>query len=251
MNLDIPTVQNRRVEQLRGSKSSRIQSDPSSPLIPTFNREVLNELDTPTRESILQRFKEMEEETPQTKRRRYEQAGIKTPECATTPYWMEYKRQQLEDRRMRHAPTQEQIDKIQNRTVSAEREKKTRNRVMDSIETFSQPWSEVKRSLWKAALGDEYESPSQYYSVNMQPTVSHINDTVAPRPTGRALTYEQPGETEADKNIQALADFIKQGKKGNNEPAHYADLPNTAPFESGLFNQHISIFAYLIAGYFL
>lgn len=78
---------------------------------------MLNELDTPTRNSILQRFKELDEETPQTKRRRYEKAGIKTPEEATTPYWNEYKRAQLEERRTRHAPTQEQIDKIKNKTV--------------------------------------------------------------------------------------------------------------------------------------
>lgn len=77
----------------------------------------MNDLDTPTRESILQRFKELDEETPQTKRRRYEEKGIKSPEEATTPYWMEYKRQQCEERRTRHAPTQEQIEKIQNRTV--------------------------------------------------------------------------------------------------------------------------------------
>lgn len=93
-------------------------SNPNSPIIPQFNREVLNELDTPLRNSIVQRFKELDEETPQTKRRRYDAAGIKTPECATTPYWMEYKRQQLEERRTRHAPTQEQIEKIKNQTVN-------------------------------------------------------------------------------------------------------------------------------------
>lgn len=125
--LDTPAVQNKRVEQLRaGSSKSNPNSnrssptsnnEPSSPIIPTFNREVLNELDTPTRESILQRWKELDEQTPETKRRRYEAAGIKTPEIATTPYWMEYKWQQCEERRTRHAPTQEQIDKIKNRTV--------------------------------------------------------------------------------------------------------------------------------------
>lgn len=106
---------NRRVEQLRGDKA---KLTPESPLIPTGNRDFLKDLDTPTRESLLQRFKELEEETPQTKRRRCEQAGIYTPEEATTPYWREFKRQQLEERRTRHAPTQEQLEKIQNRTVS-------------------------------------------------------------------------------------------------------------------------------------
>lgn len=74
-------------------------------------------LDTPTRESLLQRFKEMEEETPRTKRRRYEEASAYIPECATTPYWKQFKWEQLEERRTRHAPTQEQIQRIQNRTV--------------------------------------------------------------------------------------------------------------------------------------
>lgn len=49
-----------------------------------------------------------------------------------------------------------------------------------------------------------------------------------------------PGETEADNNIQALADFIEQGKQGNNEPTHYVDLPNTAPLvESGLYKENL------------
>ncbi|XP_055297166.1 DNA topoisomerase 2-binding protein 1-A [Sitodiplosis mosellana] len=212
-----PAIPNRRVEQLRGG-SKPSNTAPDSPIIPQFNPEVLNELDTPTRNSILQRFKELDEETPQTKRRRYEQAGIKTPECATTPYWMEYKRQQLEERRTRHAPTQEQIEQIKKRT----------------------PWSEVKRSLWKEALGDEYESPSQCYNSNIQPDVSHVNDSVVSRPTGRVLNYDQPGtsgETEADEHIQALADFISKGKQGNDQQQQqYADVPNTATFESEMMN---------------
>lgn len=88
-----------------------------SPIIPKRDPEMMKVLDTPLRNAIEQRFKELDEETPQTKRRRYDQAGIKTPECATTPYWMEYKRQQLEERRTRHAPTAEQIEKIKNQTV--------------------------------------------------------------------------------------------------------------------------------------
>lgn len=89
-------------------------------MIPQRDPEVWKLIDTPTRDEIYQRFKELEEETPETKRRRYETAGIRSPEEATTPYWKEFKRQQLEERRMRHAPTQEQIDKIKNRTVSTQ-----------------------------------------------------------------------------------------------------------------------------------
>lgn len=107
---------NRRVEQLRADKA---KSTPESPLTPVGSRDYLKLLDTPTRESLLQRFKEFQEETPQSKRRRCEQAGIFTPEEATSPYWREFKRQQLEELRTRHAPTQEQLDRIQNITVSA------------------------------------------------------------------------------------------------------------------------------------
>lgn len=103
------------MEQLRGVSKP---ATPDSPIIPVFNDAVMNELDTPLRNELLQRFKEMDEETPETKRRRYEASGIKTPECATTPYWMEYKRQQLEEKRTRFAPTQEQIDQIKKRTVN-------------------------------------------------------------------------------------------------------------------------------------
>lgn len=104
------------------------------------------------------------------------------------------------------------------------------------------PWSEVKRSLWKEALGDEYESPSQCYNSNMQQDVSHVNDSVVSRPTGRVLSYDQPntsGDTEVDANIKALADFINKGKEGNDrQQHHYIDLPNTAPLESGWSNRN-------------
>lgn len=87
-------------------------------------------------------------------------------------------------------------------------------------------------------MGDEYESPSQCYNSNTHQDVSHVNDSVVSRPTGRALTYEQPaesGDTEVDANIQALADFITKSKQGNDRQQHqYVDLPNTAPHESGM-----------------
>lgn len=93
----------------------------------------------------------------------------------------------------------------------------------------------MKRSLWKEALGDEYESPSQFYNANIQKNaVTPVGvDGTASRPSGRQLQFEQPDETEPDENIQMLADFIKKGKRTNEEPDHYMDLPNTAPPESG------------------
>lgn len=97
--------------------------------------------------------------------------------------------------------------------------------------------SELTRRMWKEALGDEYESPSQCYNSNMERDVSHVNESVVARHTGRVLTFEEPGtsgDTEADKHIQALADLISKGKQDNDRQQHqYADVPNTAPHESG------------------
>lgn len=118
---------------------------------------------------------------------------------------------------------------------------------------FFQPWSEVKRNMWKSALGDEYESPSQCYAANMQQNVTIANDSIATRPSGRHLNFDTPAESEADDNVRMLADFINKGKQGNSETVPYVDLPNTAPPESGLcwrrryralniFSQHIFIF---------
>lgn len=232
---ETPVFQNRRIEQLRVPSGKQVSS-PDSPLIPTRNPEILDMLDTPTRESLMQRFKELEDETPQTKRRRCEESGIYTPEEATTPYWKEFKRQQLEERRTRHAPTQEQIDKIKNRTVSISIELPFG--IFNEKCSF-QPWSEIKRNLWKEALGDEYESPSQCYNANMQNETAHTSETVvatrSTAHTGRQLHFDSPAETEADQNIKMLADFINKGKRNSNDHAQYVDLPNTAPPESGLF----------------
>lgn len=89
-------------------------------------------------------------------------------------------------------------------------------------------------------MGDDYESPSQYYGLNIQrnTVTPAVVDASSSRPSGRQLNYEPPDETEADENIKMLADFIKKGKQDNNEPNHYVDLPNTAPPESGKFVQN-------------
>lgn len=94
--------------------------------------------------------------------------------------------------------------------------------------------SEARRNFWKSALGDEYESPSQCYTTNVQKNVApSANDSIASRPSGKHLNFESQAETEADDNIRMLADFIKQGKQGNSETVSYVDLPNTAPPDSG------------------
>lgn len=71
----------------------------------------------------------------------------------------------------------------------------------------------------------------------MQQDVSHVDDSMVARPTGRVLTFEEPGapgDTEADEHIQALADFISKGKQANDrQQQQYDDVPNTIPHESG------------------
>lgn len=80
--LEPPALANRRVEQLRGDKP---KSTTESPITPAGNREFLKMLDTPTRDSLLQRFKELEDETPQSKRRRCEQVILLS--CSITIYF--------------------------------------------------------------------------------------------------------------------------------------------------------------------
>lgn len=78
---------------------------------------------------------------------------------------------------------------------------------------FEQPWTEYKRRFWKNALGDEYESPSQSYNTTIYTQASDA--TQAPEPsTSRKLTFDNSAaETDADKNIQKLADLIKNRGK--------------------------------------
>lgn len=86
--------------------------------------------------------------------------------------------------------------------------------------------------MWKEALGDEYESPSQCYTMNMQHD-TRVNDSVVSRPIhGRTLQYDPPVETETDAHIQALADLCNK-KQDNHEPEQYVDYPNTMPADSG------------------
>lgn len=68
--------------------------------------------------------------------------------------------------------------------------------------------------------------------MNTQHDVSAVNDSI--RPTGRHLEFDPPDESEADRNIQKLADFIKN--RNQDDDASYDALPNTVPPESGKLN---------------
>lgn len=86
-------------------------------------------------------------------------------------------------------------------------------------------------------MGDDYESPSQCYAGNTQ-DVSAINDSIRPTTSGRQLNYDEEPEvnTEVDRNIQKLQDFIKNRNPDENDYASNEPLPHTEPPESGMFN---------------
>lgn len=86
-------------------------------------------------------------------------------------------------------------------------------------------------------MGDDYESPSQCYAGNTQ-DVSAINDSIRPTTSGRQLNYdlEPEANTEVDRNIQKLQDFIKNRNPDENDYASNEPLPHTEPPESGKFN---------------
>lgn len=112
------TPVNRRLEELRGngsSKSSKQIAKKKSTNVDSYD--CLADIETPIRESIKQVLRDRDNETPETKRRRYEENGIRTPEYATTPFILEEKRKILEERRMRHRPTESQIKKNKEKTV--------------------------------------------------------------------------------------------------------------------------------------
>lgn len=100
---------------------------------------------------------------------------------------------------------------------------------------YSQPWTEYKRRFWKAALGDDYESPSQCVSANTQattgntPAFTQVNSTINATVPGRKLMFDTQAANanlEADANIQKLDDFIKNRENAANIPEQ---IPDTAP----------------------
>lgn len=89
----------------------------------------------------------------------------------------------------------------------------------------------MKRRFWKDALGDEYESPSQCYTANTQ-KFTQINETGASL-APRTLTFEGNDESEADRNLKKLDDFIKNRKAEENHPVQNKLLPDTELPDSG------------------
>lgn len=114
------------MDELRGTNKAKPQtslSGKSSPVSrissPITDNEFMTGLDTPTRNSIKQMAKEYEDLTPQSKRRRCDELGIKTPEEVTTPYIMEQKRQYYEGLRMERQKQKEAIEREkESKTVS-------------------------------------------------------------------------------------------------------------------------------------
>lgn len=104
---------NRRLEQLRGKLAKPAPKTPDA----QDKYEYLNEFDTPIRDSIKELLHRDENETPQTKRRRFEADGIRTPEYARTPALQEARRQAIEEVRNRHMPTESAKKREQQKTV--------------------------------------------------------------------------------------------------------------------------------------
>lgn len=103
------------MEQLRNGKGAKSGTrTPGTPDPYAY----LAEIDTPVREEIKQVLRELENETPQTKRRRFEEEGIHTPEYATTPALLEMRRQTLEEHRNRYLPTESEKKKEMEKTVN-------------------------------------------------------------------------------------------------------------------------------------
>lgn len=119
----MPVICNRRVEQLRGNTKPRTPppaSPSSSSMADEEENDYMKNLDTPTRETIMKMVQDIENLTPQSKRRRYEEDGIKTPECATTPYFTEQRRQYFEELRAQRQPSEATLkekDKTVNKNI--------------------------------------------------------------------------------------------------------------------------------------
>lgn len=110
---------NRRVDELRGTTRSKPSTPLSGTSSPGTDNEFMKGLDTPTRNSIKQMAKEYDDLTPQSKRRRCDELGIKTPEEVTTPYIMEQRRQYYEELRMERQKEKEALEKEkESKTVS-------------------------------------------------------------------------------------------------------------------------------------
>lgn len=109
----VATPVNRRLEQLR--KKAPPKTTPKA--TDNDRYDCLNEFDTPIRESIKELLHKDDKETPQTKRRRYEAEGIRTPEYARTPALQEARRQAIEEVRTRHMPTESAKKREQQKTV--------------------------------------------------------------------------------------------------------------------------------------
>lgn len=70
------------------------------------------------------------------------------------------------------------------------------------------------------------------YTANTQ-DVSHVNDTMAPKLTGRQLNYDPPNDAEADRNLQKLNEFISNRPKSDDNQIHQIILPESMTIESG------------------
>lgn len=114
------TPVNRRLEQLRGNVRAKDPkaSTKTGDATPATDPYGLADLDTPLREEMKQVLRERENETPQTKRRRYHEEGVFTPDYLKTPAILEAHRQGRLEYLNRHMPTESEKKKEAEKTVS-------------------------------------------------------------------------------------------------------------------------------------
>lgn len=72
------------------------------------------------------------------------------------------------------------------------------------------------------------------YTANTQ-DLSHVDDTMVSKPTGRQLNYDAPNEAEADRNLQKLNEFISNRPKSEDNHIHEIIIPESMTVESGNF----------------
>lgn len=200
---------------LRGGANGSGGNKTPRTFVREYHQDLLNKCPTDERETLREILSRTTLETPETKRRRYENGERDTPEFAREEVLLEKRRQFLEERRTRYLPTESEKKK-QKSTVSGQFVHLKFLSIYDLFSyflfTFKQPWTEYKRRFWQNALGDEYESPTQCFNTTIS---TQVTDTQAPDPsTSRRLNFENlTTETDADKKIQELADLIKNRGK--------------------------------------
>lgn len=166
-------------------------------------------------------------DTPNTKRRRLEEySKIGSPEIRAflSPSYPSKEHQrhlEAERRRAEEMKPSPSPEKKQSTVIS--HSKCFMLKLLSKWFFTFQPWTVYKRRFWKSALGDQYESPSQCYTVNTQKLQTTITDAV-----------EEPAVTDLteDKNLKPLTDFIKKRNILKDLSVDEDPVPDSIPYSA-------------------